>query len=106
MVSSIFLSNEQVRGYCLAGLKHTKTPREIKKHSEKAIEMSSYIFKTLKGKEQASANFLFASVESVKYFKAAVTAQCPCHISAGNSHDLLSDFRFFYLTAITIFLYF
>ena len=65
MVSSIFLSNEQAQEYCLAGLKHTKNPAEITKYSEKALGMSNYIFKTLKGKEQARADNLFTS--AVKY---------------------------------------
>ena len=61
MVSSIFLSYEQAQEYCLAGLKHTKNPTEITKHSEKALGMSSYFFKTLKGKEQARADILFTA---------------------------------------------
>lgn len=64
MVSSIFLSNEQAQGYCLAGLKHTKNPTGITKHSIKALwslGWSSHIFKTLKGKEQARAGILLTA---------------------------------------------
>ena len=67
MVSSIFLSYEQAQEYCLAGLKHTKNPTEITKHSEKALGMSSYFFKTLKGKEQARADIKFLFTAAINH---------------------------------------
>lgn len=44
VVSSIFLSTEQAQSYCLAGLKHTKNPIGVTKHSIKAqVSMKSWM---------------------------------------------------------------
>ena len=43
--------------------------------------------------EEKEDNLSFNLTPAVKYFSAAVTAQCPCHVFGSNSHGL-NDFRF------------